>query len=126
MVLLVAGSRHATFKEDAQKIYKKLPNPYIGKIQVIEGGCDGVDSIAKVWANNHNLSHRQFPADWSLGPKAGPIRNKEMAEYLAEKEEQGHKTYAYIFLKKGLENKGSNSMIQNLISLNLNFKVYFI
>lgn len=48
--------------------------------EIVHGGCRGVDEIADqqcrtVWPI------KVFPADWSLGKKAGPIRNRAMAAY---------------------------------------------
>lgn len=51
-------------------------------IEIVEGGATGVDSLAKSYAINKNIKYKEFPADWNKhGRAAGPIRNKQMAEY---------------------------------------------
>jgi hypothetical protein len=49
--------------------------------EVVSGGAKGADAGGEAWAFEWNIPVRRFPADWSLGPKAGPLRNKEMADY---------------------------------------------
>ena len=51
-------------------------------IEIIEGGATGIDTLAKFYAINKNIKYKEFPADWNKhGRAAGPIRNKQMAEY---------------------------------------------
>lgn len=48
---------------------------------LIHGGCRGADMIADEAARSLGLSVEIFLADWEkLGKKAGPIRNRQMAE----------------------------------------------
>lgn len=50
--------------------------------EVVNGGALGVDSLARRWAKHKDLPCRTFNADWQhYGKSAGPIRNREMAEY---------------------------------------------
>lgn len=51
------------------------------KIQIVEGGATGVDRIARDFAIANKIEYKEFQADWSLGRKAGPIRNEQMARY---------------------------------------------
>lgn len=45
------------------------------------GACSGADELADNWAKKNKVECQRFPADWdNLGPRAGPIRNKAMAE----------------------------------------------
>ena len=50
-------------------------------LEVVSGSCRGVDRDGEKWAQTKGIPVKRFPADWSLGPKAGPLRNAEMAEY---------------------------------------------
>lgn len=48
---------------------------------VIHGGCRGADMMADEAARSLGLSVEVFPADWNKHKrKAGPIRNRQMAE----------------------------------------------
>lgn len=47
-------------------------------ITVLSGGCRGVDTIGEAWAERHGHAVERFPADWSQGKKAGPLRNAAM------------------------------------------------
>lgn len=48
---------------------------------VIEGGARGVDTFAKIWANDLNIPVEEYPADWKThGKSAGYIRNKQMLD----------------------------------------------
>lgn len=49
--------------------------------EVVCGCAQGVDSWGEMWALENNIPIKYFKADWFLGRKAGPIRNKAMAEY---------------------------------------------
>lgn len=49
--------------------------------EVVSGGARGVDGIGEVWARIRKVPTKVFPADWSQGKKAGPLRNEQMAAY---------------------------------------------
>ena len=52
------------------------------EIEIVQGGANGVDSLAKQYAHEHNMSCMEFKADWKqFGKAAGPIRNNDMAKY---------------------------------------------
>ncbi len=48
--------------------------------EILSGGCRGVDAAGERWAAANHVPVRRFPADWSLGPKAGPLRNQAMVD----------------------------------------------
>ena len=53
-----------------------------GFSEIVSGGCSGADKGGEIFARKHNLKLKIFPADWKKhGRSAGPIRNREMAEY---------------------------------------------
>lgn len=59
--------------------------------EVVSGGAPGVDMLGEQWAREEIVTHgwhkpsypvTRFPADWNqYGRAAGPMRNKQMAEY---------------------------------------------
>lgn len=50
--------------------------------ELVSGGCAGADTGAERWARNKQIPIKRFLPDWAkLGKSAGPLRNKEMAEY---------------------------------------------
>lgn len=51
-----------------------------GNIQVIHGAAKGVDSLVDAEAKRLGFSIRAYPADWSIGVGAGPIRNRKMLD----------------------------------------------
>lgn len=53
-----------------------------GNIEIVEGEATGIDSLAREYAISKDIKYKEFPADWNKhGKAAGPIRNKQMAEY---------------------------------------------
>ena len=79
MKIVIAGSRSIT---DYDVIKKTLKNG-IGTItEVVSGAANGADRLGERWAEENNVPLKKFPADWNKYKKAaGPIRNKQMAEY---------------------------------------------
>lgn len=51
-----------------------------GRLVVITGGCRGADALATFHAKAMNIVVEEYPADWSLGVRAGPVRNQQMLE----------------------------------------------
>jgi hypothetical protein len=84
MIVCVCGSRGITrkplvfgaidaFWEEHQDA-KPLP---IHK--VLHGACpNSPDILAQEWAWANQVEEKAFPADWTLGTRAGPIRNQAM------------------------------------------------
>tara|TARA_R100001244_G_scaffold52690_1_gene45781 strand:- start:977 stop:1324 length:348 start_codon:yes stop_codon:yes gene_type:complete len=81
MKLIIAGGRKTFLsrydKEKLSAIHKEE-----AITEVISGGASGVDNDAICWAEDNDIPFRIFRANWrELMKAAGPIRNKEMAEY---------------------------------------------
>jgi hypothetical protein len=54
----------------------------VDRDEFVSGGAAGVDRHGELWARRHGYRVRVFPADWKAhGKAAGPIRNRQMAEY---------------------------------------------
>lgn len=50
---------------------------------IIEGGANGADAHAAIWADTTGIPRCQMPANWRKhGNGAGPIRNKAMLDLL--------------------------------------------
>lgn len=50
--------------------------------EIVSGGAEGADRLGEYWAKIHEIPIKRFPADWAKhGKAAGPIRNREMAQY---------------------------------------------
>lgn len=51
-------------------------------LEVVSGAAKGVDYSAERWAIHYNFGLKQFFPKWGKhGLSAGPIRNRDMAEY---------------------------------------------
>lgn len=110
MRVIIAGSR-SFFKwilldKKVGAILKNIPPE---EIVIITGGANGADKLGKKYANLMGYRHEEYLADWTLGPKAGPIRNREMlkeADALIafwDGESRGTKDMIEIAKKKGLK-----------------------
>lgn len=77
MKTIIAGGRDYFLNEND---YLDLDN--FGITEVVSGACKGVDSCGEAWAFMGNIPVKIFNADWTKhGRAAGPIRNREMAQY---------------------------------------------
>jgi hypothetical protein len=84
--LVIAGSRYfrnLDFVE--QHVTQYIRDLYALGIHITEivgGRAPGVDELGEEYARINGLQFKGFPADWySFGRAAGPIRNREMADY---------------------------------------------
>ena len=76
--VVIAGSRnfndYALFSSVVDKCLSRIRNEY--DIIILSGHCSGADMMAERYAQENGFELEVFPADWSLGRKAGPLRNK--------------------------------------------------
>lgn len=50
--------------------------------EIVSGGADGADHMGELYAHSNGIELKVFPANWKThGRAAGPIRNKQMADY---------------------------------------------
>jgi len=81
MKLIIAGSRNFY---DYTLLKSKL-DYYLRNVQeeieVVSGAAKGADSLGEQYAKEKGYPIKQFPADWSLGKRAGYLRNFQMSEY---------------------------------------------
>lgn len=82
MKVIVAGSRD--FGD--RKLLNSILDLYLEDHEIeeiVSGACpSGADEMGEQWAFKRGIDVKKFPANWALyGHPAGPIRNREMAEY---------------------------------------------
>lgn len=77
---IVAGGRdftdYAFAKERLDAIFARQ-----GAVEIVSGGARGADALGERYAAERGWPVKRFPADWSQGRKAGPVRNAQMAAY---------------------------------------------
>lgn len=82
MKTIIAGCRDFT---DIHLLKKQLDyyREHTNSItEIVSGGATGADAMGEAYALLNGIPIKGFPANWSKhGKAAGPIRNKEMAEY---------------------------------------------
>lgn len=80
MKVIIAGSRTATFRRVAEAVH--FSGWYTKITEIVCGTAQGADQHGKRYAQMHGFPVKEFPADWKAhGKAAGPIRNRQMAEY---------------------------------------------
>lgn len=79
MRIIIAGSRDAT---EEQVRHALDACPWIGFASaIVSGTAKGADEFGERWAEEQGIEVLRFPADWKKhGKRAGPVRNREMAE----------------------------------------------
>lgn len=113
MKLIVAGDRDFNNYDFVKSKLDSILSQVDEDIEIVSGKCKGVDKLGEEYAAENGYPIKPFPADWDkYGKAAGPIRNKQMAEY---------GTHLVAFLKKG--SKGTKSMIEIATELKLPIRV---
>ncbi len=84
--LIIAGSRSCNHPQDFNMLvdYIQQTIDFNNIKEVVSGKAKGADMLGEGYAKKHNIPIKQFLANWNkYGNKAGPIRNKQMADYAA-------------------------------------------
>jgi len=83
MKLIIAGGRDISEKAAFVRIVKwSLDNTNKVITEVVSGTATGVDAAGEEFAESFDLPVKRFYPDWDQhGKTAGPIRNRQMAEY---------------------------------------------
>ncbi len=111
MKTVIAGSRNVTNKT---LVFECIEKSKLAITEVVSGCAKGVDSLGELYAFRHGLQITPFWADWRIhGKAAGPIRNREMAEYADQA----------IILWNG-ESSGTRNMIECMRSLGKDFVLF--
>lgn len=112
MFVLITGSR--TFSDD-KFVWDVLDKAHaVTRIEhLVLGDCPtGADLYALTWAKTRGVPHTVHVADWSVGRKAGPIRNAEMCKQLVSFDGD---LFAVAFVDKPLESsRGTFNTVQTL------------
>lgn len=109
MKLIIAGTRNLYLDSplDLESFIFYFTN-YKMPDEIVSGGARGIDSQGEQLASNRNIKLKIFDANWEEnGKAAGPIRNKQMAEYAD----------ALLLIWDG-ESKGSANMKAEMLKLN--------
>jgi len=108
--VVVAGCRDFNDYQFA----KKYIDLYISKIRqehnlvFLSGGCRGADMLGERYATENGFKIERYPAAWdTYGKKAGPMRNKQMAE-----------NCDFVICFWDGQSKGTKSMIEYARQLN--------
>jgi len=78
MKVIIAGSRDII---DLTCVIEAVSRSGFEITEVVSGTARGVDRLGELWAAQHNVPIKRFPADWSIGKSAGYKRNEQMADY---------------------------------------------
>lgn len=112
MKVIIAGSRTIT---DYSLVEQAVKDSGFDITEVVSGCCDGVDQLGETWAFRNGLEPKEFPANWKkYGTRAGPIRNREMAEYVG--------SYGGLILVWTGKSRGSSDMLVQAVRNGL--KIY--
>lgn len=79
MKVIIAGGREFN---DYKFIKESIIKLNLNISEIVSGKSKGVDTMGEQYALENNIPIKTFPANWEKhGRAAGPIRNKEMADY---------------------------------------------
>lgn len=81
MKAIIAGTRtfaeYKLLRDTCDSLFRVAP-----ATEIVSGGATGADQLGERYAKERGLPIKLFPAKWSeYGKSAGPMRNREMAEY---------------------------------------------
>lgn len=81
MKVIIAGNRD--FANDG--LLKNVCDKFHAEhtvTEVVSGCASGADTLGEQWAARNRIPVKKFHAEWqTYGRSAGPLRNKQMAEY---------------------------------------------
>ena len=79
MKTIIAGSRIGVTIKHIEQAMQSIDWEVT---EVVSGCAAGADTLGIYWAKMNKKPVKKFPADWlKHGKSAGPIRNRQMAEY---------------------------------------------
>ena len=81
--VIIAGSRNF---DDYDLLRKKCGRLLkMENVEIVSGHARGADTLGEKFAEENGIPLKVFPAQWdTYGKAAGPIRNRQMAEYAAQ------------------------------------------
>ena len=88
--IIICGGRHFDDYSRLESVMNDVMSkiaPWRDVIEIVSGHCEGADQLGELYASNHGLPCKVFPAQWKkYGRSAGPIRNSKMVKYASEAE----------------------------------------
>ncbi len=112
--VVIAGSRYfedyALFSSVVDQYLSGMRGEY--EIIILSGHCYGTDLMAERYAKENGFGLELYPADWSKGRRAGPMRNKAMI---------GAADFAIAFLGGG---RGTQSLIELAQKKGIPLRIY--
>ena len=88
--IVICGGRHFNDYEQLKTTitnFLKQRKIEVENVEIVSGHCQGADMLGEQYAKEYGLNLTIFPADWQrYKRKAGPIRNKQMIEYIMQTE----------------------------------------
>lgn len=80
-IVLVCGGRNNRDPRAIDAALRPLLDEHGHLLEIIHGGCEGIDADAHEWAQWNDVHVRVYKADWAnFGKAAGPIRNQRMLD----------------------------------------------
>lgn len=113
--IIIAGCRSfGDYKLLADKLDRYM-QIYDFDMEIVSGTCRGADQLGERYARERKLCCKRFPAEWNhYGKKAGPIRNRQMAEYA---------THLVAFWDGNKTRSGTWNMIKTAVKLDLHVEI---
>lgn len=88
--IIICGGRHFDnydFLELVLDQFIENNNIDTDNVEIVSGCCEGADTLGEVYASTHNIDIVKFKPSWEkYGRAAGPIRNKQMIDYIKDSE----------------------------------------
>ena len=79
--VIIAGCRdfnnYELLREKCDHMLSKKKDTH--KVIIVSGHAAGADALGEVYALERGFDLETYPADWSRGRMAGPLRNERMA-----------------------------------------------
>lgn len=116
--IIIAGSRTFNDYELVRKAMLAIFGNFSpSQVEIISGHCSsGADHLGEVFAKRNGIPLTLFPADWNkYGRAAGPIRNKQMAEYVSSD--------GYLVAFWDGKSKGTKNMIEEAYKVGATVKI---
>lgn len=83
--VIIAGSREFNNYDLLESTISNYLKENTNNVEIVSGTARGADQLGEQFAIKYGYQIRRFPANWNLyGKSAGPIRNREMAEYASD------------------------------------------
>lgn len=86
--IIICGGRHFDnydFLELVLDQFIENNNIDTDNVEIVSGCCEGADTLGEVYASTHNIDIVKFKPSWEkYGRAAGPIRNKQMIDYIKD------------------------------------------